>query len=483
MKDFYIKNSNDISQNLRELSIITKISQSIIKTLDYEEILQIISNGMSELLEIEKAAIYILEDEKKLYLRAATPPLDPKLPDIFRRANLPDHPHIETAISTQKSLFISDTQTEILSPAEEDIIKLSNARSLLYLPFIKGKKAIGILILTACEEPKNYSERQIELGQTVANQLSVAIQNSQLHNDLLIQNENLELLVAERTHELEATNEELRAANEELHVKNELILEQNKLVQEQKEEIENTLNNLQATQNQLIKSEKMASLGILTAGVAHEINNPLNFILGGYTGLINELKTCDVEKDERIAVYLKGIKTGVERAVDIVKGLNQLSRSNESYEEECDIHTIIDNCLTVLYSKYKKRIKIVRNYCEDRLMAKGNTGKLYQVFINIISNAIDSIEQKGVINIETYVTDNNLTIVIRDNGCGISDENIKKVLDPFYTTKEPGKGTGLGLYITNSIIEQHKGDLQIISSLNEGTKVLIKLPKNIYSKL
>ena len=482
MENSFIKSNNDSSQNFRELSIITKISQSIIKTLDYEEVLQIISNGMSELLEIEKAAIYILEDETKLYLRAATPPLDPELPDIFKKANLLDHPHIETAISTQKPLFISDTQTETLSPAEDNIIKLSKARSLLYLPFIKGEKAFGVLILTACEETKNYSERQIELGQTVANQLSVAIQNSQLHNDLLKQNENLELLVAERTCELEATNEELRSANDELHLKNDLVLEKNKLVQEQKEEIENTLKNLKATQNQLIQSEKMASIGVLTAGVAHEINNPLNYIMGGYTGLINELKTSDIEKDERISVFLKGIKTGVERAADIVKGLNQLSRSNDSYEEICDIHAIIDNCLTVLYSKYKNKIKIIRDYYEDTLIAKGNTGKLHQVFINTISNAIDSIEQEGEINISTHVTNNNLSIVITDTGCGISNENLKRVLDPFFTTKDPGKGTGLGLSITNSIIEQHKGDLQIISTLDKGTKVLIKLPKIINSE-
>jgi signal transduction histidine kinase len=470
MKKFYIKSSNDNSQNFRELSIITKISQSIIKTLDYEEILQIISNGMSELLDIEKAAIYILEDETKLYLRAATPPLDPELPDIFRKAYLPDHPHIETALSTQKPLFISDTNAEQLSTAEANIIKLSNARSLLYLPFIKGKKALGILILTACEESKNYSERQIELGQTVANQLSVAIQNSQLHNDLKKQNDNLELLVAERTCELEAANEELRTANEELYFKN-------ILVQEQKEEIENTLKNLKATQNQLIQSEKMASLGVLTAGIAHEINNPLNFIMGGYTGLIDELKTYDFEKDERISVFLNGIKIGIERAADIVKGLNQISRSNDSFEEKCDIHAIIDNCLTVLYNKYKTKIKIVKNYYEEALFTKGNTGKLHQVFINIISNAIDSIEQDGVINIETYVSNNNLTIAITDNGRGISNDNLKRVLDPFFTTKDPGKGTGLGLSITNSIIEQHNGILQITSTLNKGTQIIIRLPK------
>jgi signal transduction histidine kinase len=466
MKNPQIIISNDNSQNFRELSVITKISQSIIKTLDYDEILQIISNGMSELLEIEKAAIYVLEDETKLYLRAATPPLNPDLPDIFRRANLSDHPHIETAISTQKSLFISDTQAVVLSEAEKNIIKLSKARSILYLPFIKEKKALGILILTACEESKHYSERQIELGQTVANQLSVAIQNSQLHHELLIQNENLELLVAERTCELEAANEELRTANEELYFKN-------KLVQEQNDEIEKTLKDLKAAQNQLIQSEKMASLGVLTAGVAHEINNPLNFIMGGYTGLINELKTCDFEKDERISVYLNGIKTGVDRAADIVKGLNQISRSNDSFDEKCNLHTILDNCLTVLYSKYKDNIVITKEYYKSALYVNGNNGKLHQVFMNIISNAIDSIEHHGVISIETNIIDNNFEVAITDTGCGISSENLKKVFDPFFTTKEPGKGTGLGLYITNSIVEQHKGNLQITSTLNKGTKVIV----------
>lgn len=479
MLNLVIDNGNENSQNFRELSIITKISQSIIKTLDYEEILQIISDGMSELLEIEKAAIYIIEDKTELYLRAATPPLDPALPDIFRRAHLLDHPHIEKALISQKPLFISDTHAETMSPAEDQIVKLSNARSILYLPFIKQKDALGILILTACKEPINYSERQIELGQTVANQLSVAIQNSQLHNDLLKQNENLEQLIAIRTCELQAANEELRTANEELHIKNVLILEQNKLVQEQKEEIENTLNNLKKTQNQLVQSEKMASLGVLTAGVAHEINNPLNFIMGGYIGLLDELKTGEIAKDERISVFLNGIKTGVDRAASIVKSLNQLSRSHDNFEEKCDIHLILDNCLTLLYSKNKSKIQICKNYYENTLLVKGNTGKLHQVFINIISNAIDSIEQEGKITISTHATYSDLTIEISDTGSGISTENLKRILDPFFTTKDPGYGTGLGLSIANSIIEQHKGDLQITSTLNVGTKVTITFPKII----
>jgi C4-dicarboxylate-specific signal transduction histidine kinase len=472
MENLFAKYNNDIPQNFRELSIIMKISQSIIENPDYEEVLQTISNGMAELLGIEKAAIYILEDETKLFLEAATPPLDPELPDIFRRANVEDHPHIKTSISTRKPLYIADTKAVILSQAEKHIIELSNARAVMYFPFIREAKAIGVLILSTSDESKNYSQRQIELGQTIANQLSIAIQNSQLHSDLRKHNDNLERLVAERTDELEAANKELQATNKKLTNKNEIVLQQNK-------DIELVLKNLKATQSQLIQAEKMASFGVLTAGVAHEINNPLNFIMGGYTGLCNELKTNDFDQDERISVFLEGIKTGIERAADIVNGLNQLSRDNDNYNEKCEIHAILDSCLTILHYKYKNRIEIVKNYRNENLLINGNTGKLHQAFINIISNAIDSIENNGVIHIDTNSKDKVFEVSIKDTGCGISKVNLKKILDPFFTTKDPGKGTGLGLSITNTIIQQHNGSLHFDSDQGKGTKVLIQFPKTI----
>lgn len=296
MEDLFAKYNNDIPQNFRELSIIMKISQSIIENPDYDEVLQIISDGMAELLGIEKGAMYIIESETKIYLEAATPPIAPDLPDIFRRSIIEDHPHIETAISTRKPLLIHDTQTEILSEAEKQIIKLSKAHTIMYFPFIREERAIGILILSTSKKNRKYTERQIELGQTIANQLSVAIQNSQLHRDLRKHNDNLERLVAERTDELQAANEELQATNKELTNKNEVVIQQ-------KKNIELVLKNLKATQSQLIQSEKMASIGVLTAGVAHEINNPLNFIMGGYTGLCDELKSYNIDKDKRISFF------------------------------------------------------------------------------------------------------------------------------------------------------------------------------------
>lgn len=477
MENSYINFDAENAQNFRKLSIITKINQDIIKTLDYEQILQIICDGMSALLEIERAAIYILTNETELYLGAATPPIDPKMPDIFRKTNIFDHPHIETSIITGKPILISDTHTEKLSPAEKEIIELSNSQSLLFFPFIRETKVIAILILGTCQKSKNYTESQIEFGQTVANQLSVAIQNAQLHNDLKKHNDNLERLVTERTYELEAANEEYKSVNEELYAINNELSSKNEIVLQQKKDIEDVLKSLKAAQSQLIQSEKMASIGVLTAGVAHEINNPLNYIMGGYMGLINELKTYDFDKDKRISVFLEGIKKGIDRASDIVKGLNQLSRNNDNYNEKCEIHTIIDNCLTILHHKYKNRIEINKNYDKENLFTKGNSGKLHQVLLNIISNAIDSIENNGVIYIDTISGDDIMEICIKDTGCGIPAENLKKIVDPFFTTKDPGKGTGLGLSIANTIIQQHHGDLQFESTLNKGTKVLILLPK------
>ena len=235
---------------------------------------------------------------------------------------------------------------------------------------------------------------------------------------------------------------------------------------------------LKNTQAQLIYAEKMASLGILTAGIAHEINNPLNFINGGHFGLITELNENKVLRLEQCEDYLESIRLGVDRCSEIIKGLNQLSRNTGNLNEDCHINTIIDNCLIVLQSKIDSGIEIKKSYKSNGTLVKGNSGKLHQVFLNILTNAIDAIDDKGQINIVTCNNHDNLEIAIKDNGSGISESNIKKVLDPFFTTKAPGEGTGLGLSISHLIIADHNGKFNIESNKNKGTKVTIQLPRN-----
>ena len=281
---------------------------------------------------------------------------------------------------------------------------------------------------------------------------------------------NLQHLVDEKTKVLDNLNKELNLANTELQNKNELINEQNT-------ELREALDTLQETQTQLIQAEKMASLGTLTAGVAHEINNPLNFIKIAHGSLETYFETYGSKNEEETSFLLNSMNEGIQRTSDIISGLNQFSRDNSKYNEKCDIHSILENCLVILQNQIKHKVKVKKNYSADHPMVKGNVGKLHQVFLNILTNAIQAIKNKGEIVIETKAEENHVTISITDNGCGISKEHLSQITTPFFTTKPPGKGTGLGLSIAYSIIKEHNGKLKIESEVDAGTKVVILLPK------
>ena len=453
---------NNNSKSIRELSIIINISQSIINTLDYQKVLQIISDGMSELLEIETAALYILQNEDELHMGATTPPLDPNMPNSLRKAYLKDHPNIHKVIISKKPLLISDAKKAEMSPEEKIIIEMRQLRSLMFFPFVQDGNVLGVLILGTCNKTREYTSHEIDLGQTVANQLTVAMQNTRLHEDLINHKNNLEKMVIERTHELEKAYKEL--------------LKKNEIVFQQKEEIETTLNNLKFTQFQLIESEKMASLGVLTSGVAHEINNPLNFIMGASIGLEKYFIQYGSKDEQKTSFLLNSMKSGIERASKIVKGLNQFNRVNTELDEDCNIHLIIDNCLTILNCQIKHEIEVKKEFSKELIIIKGNVGKLHQVFINILTNAIQSINSKGKIVVTTNITGKEAIIEISDNGHGISKENLSKITEPFFTTKSPGQGIGLGLSIAYTVIKDHKGNINFKSKINRGTQVIISLP-------
>lgn len=291
-----------------------------------------------------------------------------------------------------------------------------------------------------------------------ANELSEkAYQNLQLK----LHQEHLKELVAKKT-------EKLKEVNDKLLEKNETILVQNS-------ELKDALRQLKETKVQLIEVDKMASLGILTAGVAHEINNPLNYLMGAYVGLEEYFKEYGSQKEEDTSLFLNCMKTGIDRATNIVQGLNQFSRDGNNFEEDCDIHKVLDNCLLMVFSKSQHCVQIKKEYFKEPIVIKGNVGKLHQVFINILTNAVQAIKTEGIVKVCTKKKDDLVTITISDNGSGISKEHLRKIADPFFTTKDPGKGTGLGLSITYSIIKEHKGTIDFQSELGKGTKVIINL--------
>ena len=306
--------------------------------------------------------------------------------------------------------------------------------------------------------------------------------------------DNLEELVEKRTKKIIALNENLTTVNKQIN--------------EQKEELLTTLNKLKDTQSQLVESEKMASLGMLTSGVAHEINNPINFINSGNQALemiinniwkeiekINNITLSnknDLEIKSEIKIVLdkiknedynsiitdilKNIQMGVNRVVEIVKSLQNYSRKSNDKNTLVDIKKVIDESLIILNNKFKNRIKITKTI-EDIPPFICASGKIEQVLINLLSNAFDAIKNEGSVDISAKLNKNKtVEIYIKDSGCGIKKEYLKKIFDPFFTTKDPDKGTGLGMYITYGIIKQLKGNINIESKENKGTTIIVSLP-------
>lgn len=288
-------------------------------------------------------------------------------------------------------------------------------------------------------------------------------------NILENQAEYLEKLVQVRTRELKEKSEEVLVQNEELETQREELYSKTN-------ELEKTILELKRTQASLIETEKMASLGILTAGVAHEINNPLNYIMGAHSGLENFFLNSEIQKNEEVEFHLSSIKTGIERVAGIVKGLNQFSRKGDNLNEPCNLHAIIDNCLLMIKNQTKHRVRIKKDYNSKSIQLLGNVGKMHQVFLNLLSNAAQAIDGLGQISIITNLGDDFCEVIIEDTGCGISKENLNKITDPFFTTKEPGMGTGLGLYIAHGIVKDHGGSLRFESEMSSGTKVFISFP-------
>ncbi|MDB5249775.1 MAG: hypothetical protein JWQ40_4169 [Segetibacter sp.] len=344
-----------------------------------------------------------------------------------------------------------------------------------------GSAIEAILLSIALADKISILRREKEVSQAAALQISQ-------ENERLVKEQNivLERKVAGRTEELQKANHQLTEA----------------------------FKNLKGAQIQLVESEKMASLGQLTAGIAHEINNPINFVKSNIKPLqldfkdlmevINEYeklhdfeipeikphleqiealkKSIDLEFIKKeVESLMKGIENGAERTAEIVRGLRTFSRLDESVIKTVDIHEGIDSTLILLRSNIPANISVVKDYLAD-----GNIecfpGKLNQVFMNIISNAVHAIKSKPEMMPDEKITISTrrleaeqIEIRIKDTGKGMSEEVKQKIYDPFFTTKDVGEGTGLGMAIVFKIIQEHSGKIELHSTEGVGSEFIITL--------
>ena len=340
---------------------------------------------------------------------------------------------------------------------------------------------VEILLLSfALADRINVLKQEKELSQQ---QAFVAMKE----NERLVteQNVQLEKKVHERTADLENRNTELHTA----------------------------MDNLRMTQQQLVESEKLASIGQMTAGIAHEINNPINFVqsnvgplkrdIDEILELLSQLAEIDENKDlleqvnhlksqyvkldveylkKEIQQLLNGIEDGSKRTAEIVKGLRVFSRMDRSELISADINECLNSTLVVMKNMTKAEVTLNVELGENIPKTYCYPGKLSQVFMNLVTNAVQATRLPNrqpidrIINVRSYFNDNKICVEIQDNGKGIPTEIQDKIFEPFFTTKDVGEGTGLGLGIAAGIIGEHNGHLSFTSSATDGTTFLITLP-------
>ena len=225
---------------------------------------------------------------------------------------------------------------------------------------------------------------------------------------------------------------------------------------------------------QIAQSEKMASLGQLAAGVAHEINNPLTGIL-----LYSNLALERLDEKDLVRKYLESVLDDTGRCRDIVKKLLTYSRQASPTKEIFQVNSLVSHSLNLIRDQELfLNITLVKEISDDMMLIHADKNQLSQVFINLIMNAIDAMEKKGTLTFRTYRNkpDKKVYIEVSDTGCGISKEHLSKIFDPFFTTKETGKGTGLGLSTSYGIIKENVGQISIKETSPKGTTFLIELP-------
>jgi len=425
---------------------IKQVSQTIAAVLDVDQIARILMDTIVNTMHINRGALFLQTDTNQDFTAVAIRgAFSTKMTahHISRTKPLVTH-LINARQPILKKRLLERTPS---SDAQTLLTDLDKLQSEIVLPLISKASLKGFIALGDKKSGDLYSNEDLDLLETLANQSALAVEIAHAYQTIERFNRDLEKEVAART-------AELRTA---LHEK-------------------------EKTQEQLIRSESLAALGQLVAGVAHELNNPLASVTSLIQTAIEDLEELKRKYpvDEDLLDDLQFADKELKRAKMIVKSLLDLSRQTQTYSEQVNLNTVIRDALRVLHNQYKQQqLNIVEAYDERLPTIQGNFANLGQVAINIIKNAIQAVaDRNGRIFLTTRYdqTRDQVVFECRDTGPGVPAETRKDIFKPFFTTKAVGQGTGLGLYISHEIVQRHNGRLSLEDPADSGTLFIVRLP-------
>lgn len=422
------KAQQQVEMRNTRLAILNAISMTISNSLDLNEVLNSTIDKIRELLESDSVRIYLLDGKRNVLNLAAHKGLSS---EFISKSHI-RHREVGTGFLGQAVLACETRVVDNIEASEDpyaDLLVKEGLHSTAYIPLVSKGQPLGVMVVSSYSGFK-FSANYVDFLTAIGNQIGVAVDNANLYENL-----------------------------------------------------KRAYQKLKEAQEQVIRTEKLASLGKLAATVAHEINNPLAAVLT-YTRLMMKLISrgrFTQERLEDVARYLTIMESETARCGEIVKNLLAFSRQPKITVEASSIEELIEKTLPLIsHDLEMKNIQLVKEIEPDLPKIKCSSRHIQQALLNLLSNASEAMPEGGTLTVTAKRSkiDGFVEAVISDTGCGISEEDLKNIFEPFFTTKEEGRGVGLGLSVVHGIITRHNGSIEIESKPGEGSTFKVRLPTN-----